>query len=150
MGNDGCKEGEAITQSESMKPANKKSAKRPMTAEELVEEYDGASLFCPYTELLEVLGRPHTLKIIYVLQEASPWRFTQIQKILHIQPKTLAARLQELLSLGLVTRKPYNEIPPRVDYELTQKGKDVRKIFDVFDAWSDKYPYGELQKKSQR
>ena len=133
-----------------MKGAKTKMAKRSMTAKEMVEEYDGASLFCPYTDLLEALGKPHTLKIIYVLQQASPWRFTQIQKILHIQPKTLAARLQELLSLGLVTRKSYNEIPPRVDYELTQKGKDVRKIFDVFDAWSDKYPYGELQKKSQR
>jgi len=118
-----------------------------MTAQELVEEYDGASLFCPYTTLLEVLGKPHTLKIIYVLQEASPWRFTQIQKILHMQPKTLTVRLQELESLGLVTRKSYNEIPPRVDYELTQKGKDIRKIFEVFGAWSDKYPYGELQKK---
>jgi DNA-binding HxlR family transcriptional regulator len=135
--------------SESMKTSKAKMVKRPMTAKELVEEYDGASLFCPYTDLLEVLGKPHTLKIIYVLQQASPWRFTQIQKILHLQPKTLAARLHELLNLGLVTRKSYNEIPPRVDYELTQKGKDVRKIFEVFGAWSDKYPYGELQKKSQ-
>jgi DNA-binding HxlR family transcriptional regulator len=130
--------------------AKTKRVKEPMTAKEMVEEYDGASLFCPYTDLLEALGKPHTLKIIYVLQQASPWRFTQIQKILHIQPKTLAARLQELLNLGLVTRRSYNEIPPRVDYELTQKGKDVRKIFDVFDAWSDKYPYGELLKKSQK
>jgi DNA-binding HxlR family transcriptional regulator len=133
-----------------MKAARTKIARRPMTAKEMVEEYDGASLFCPYTDLLEVLGKPHTLKIIYVLQQASPWRFTQIQRILHIQPKTLAARLQELLSLGLVTRKSYNEIPPRVDYELTQKGKDIRKIFGVFDAWSDKYPYGVLLKKSQQ
>ena len=131
-----------------MKSSKRKLAKRHLTAQELVEEYDGASVFCPYTKLLEVLGKPHTLKIIYVLQEASPWRFTQIQKILHIQPKMLAGRLHELVSLGLLTRKSYNEIPPRVDYELTQKGKDIRKIFEVFDAWSDKYPYGELQKKS--
>jgi DNA-binding HxlR family transcriptional regulator len=134
--------------SESVKQANRNLAKRPLTAKELVEEYDGASLFCPYTQLLEALGKPHTLQIIYVLQQASPWRFTQIQKILNIQPKTLAARLQELLSLGLVTRRSYNEIPPRVDYELTQKGKDIRKIFDVFGAWADKYPRGELRKKS--
>jgi DNA-binding HxlR family transcriptional regulator len=133
-----------------MKASKTRVTKRPMTAKEMVEEYDGASLFCPYTDLLEVLGKPHTLKIIYVLQQASPWRFTQIQQILHLQPKTLAARLQELLRLGLVTRKSYNEIPPRVDYELTQKGRDIRKIFDVFGAWSDKYPYGVLVKKSQQ
>jgi DNA-binding HxlR family transcriptional regulator len=92
-----------------MRSAKVVMAKMPPTAQELVEEYDGASVVCPYTHLLEVLGRPHTLQIIYVLQKTSPWRFTQVQKILHIQPKTLAARLQELLELGLVTRKAYNE-----------------------------------------
>jgi DNA-binding HxlR family transcriptional regulator len=119
----------------------------PTTARELVEEYDGASVFCPYTQLLEALGKPHTLQIIYVLTTASPWRFTQIQKILHIQPKTLTARLQELVEFGLVTRKSFNEIPPRVDYELTQKGRDVTKIFDVLDHWSEKNKSTYLEKK---
>jgi DNA-binding HxlR family transcriptional regulator len=104
-------------------------------------------VFCPYAQLLEALGKPHTLQIIYVLTTASPWRFTQIQKILHIQPKTLTARLQELVEFGLVTRKSFNEIPPRVDYELTQKGRDVTKIFDVFDHWSEKNKSTYLEKK---
>ena len=104
-----------------------------LTAKDVVERYDGQNLICAFTPLLEVLGKPHTLQIVYVLTTASPWRFTQIQKILQIQPKTLATRLQELVDFGLVSRKSYNEIPPRVDYELTQKGRDVTKIFDVLD-----------------
>jgi len=118
-----------------------------LTAQDVIEQYDGEHVICAYTRLLEVLGKPHTLKIIYVLTTASPWRFTQIQKILHIQPKTLAARLQELVEFGLVTRKSYNEIPPRVDYELTQKGRDVTKIFDVLDHWPEKSQSTRLEKR---
>jgi DNA-binding HxlR family transcriptional regulator len=118
-----------------------------LTAQDVVEQYDGEHVICAYTDLLEVLGKPHTLKIIYVLTTASPWRFTQIQKILHIQPKTLTARLHELVEFGLATRKSYNEIPPRVDYELTQKGRDVTKIFDVLGHWSEKNKSTYLEKR---
>ena len=115
----------------------------------MVEQYDGENLICAFTPLLEILGKPHTMKIIYVLTTASPWRFTQIQKILHLQPKTLAARLQELVEFGLVSRKSYNEIPPRVDYELTQKGRDVTKIFDILGHLPETGQSTQLQKKSR-
>jgi len=118
-----------------------------LTAKDVLEQYDGENLVCAFTPLLEVLGKPHTMKIVYVLTTASPWRFTQIQKILRIQPKTLAARLQELVEFGLVSRTPYNEIPPRVDYELTQKGIEVTKIFDVLGHLPDTGQSTLLQKK---
>jgi DNA-binding HxlR family transcriptional regulator len=125
------------------------SSTTTLTAKDVVEQYDGENLVCAFTPLLEVLGKPHTMKIVYVLTTASPWRFTQIQKILHIQPKTLAARLQELVEFGLVSRKSYNEIPPRVDYELTQKGRDVTKIFDVLSHLPERGQSTQLQKKSR-
>jgi DNA-binding HxlR family transcriptional regulator len=121
-----------------------------LTAKEVVEQYDGENLICAFTPLLEVLGKPHTLKIVHVLTTTSPWRFTQIQKILHIQPKTLTARLQELVQFGLVSRKSYNEIPPRVDYELTQKGRDVTKIFDVLGHLPESGQSTELERKARR
>lgn len=133
--------------SESRPTTAPKLSTTTLTAQDVIEQYDGEHVICAYTRLLEVLGKPHTLKIIYVLTTASPWRFTQIQKILHIQPKTLAARLQELVEFGLVTRKSYNEIPPRVDYELTQKGRDVTKIFDVLDHWPEKSLSTRLEKR---
>ncbi len=125
------------------------SSTTTLTAKEVVEQYDGVNLVCAFTPLLEVLGKPHTMKIVYVLTTASPWRFTQIQKILHIQPKTLAARLQELVEFGLVSRRSYNEIPPRVDYELTQKGRDVTKIFDVLDSLPERSRSTLLEKRVQ-
>jgi DNA-binding HxlR family transcriptional regulator len=112
-----------------------------------------ASLNCPYGRLLEILGKPHTLAILYSLQIDSPLRFTKIQKSLGLQPKILTARLQELVDFGLLSRKAYNEIPPRVDYELTTRGKDLYKLFDELREWSDKYlltdrPRGRSRKRA--
>jgi DNA-binding HxlR family transcriptional regulator len=112
-----------------------------------------ASLNCPYGRLLEILGKPHTLAILYSLQIDSPLRFTKIQKSLGLQPKILTARLQELVDFGLLSRKAYNEIPPRVDYELTTRGKDLNKLFDELREWSDKYhltdrPRGRSRKRA--
>ena len=107
---------------------------------EVVESLrEEASLNCPYGRLLEILGKPHTLSILYSLQIDSPLRFTKIQKSLGLQPKILTTRLQELVDFGLLSRKAYNEIPPRVDYELTTRGKDLSKLFDELRAWSNKY-----------
>jgi DNA-binding HxlR family transcriptional regulator len=98
-----------------------------------------ASLNCPYGRLLEVLGKPHTLASLYSFRNDFPLRFTKIQRSLNLQPKILTVRLQELVDFGLLSRKAYNEIPPRVDYELTIRGKDLSKVFDELRVWSDKY-----------
>ncbi|MDA4118210.1 MAG: helix-turn-helix transcriptional regulator [Thaumarchaeota archaeon] len=106
-----------------------------------------ASMNCPYGTLLEILGKPHTLAILYGFGIDSPLRFTKIQRSLDLQPKILTLRLQELVNFGLLSRKSYNEIPPRVDYELTQKGKDLGKMFDELRVWSDKYQVTEQPRK---
>src|ERR1700719_342978 len=100
-------------------------------ATKLVEE---ASIKCPYGQLLELLGKPHTLEILYGLGVGTPLRFSKIQNSLDLQRKMLALRLQELIGFGLLTRTAYNEIPPRVDYELTQKGRHLGGMFDELHA----------------
>ena len=96
---------------------------------------------CPFGRLLNVLGKPHTLSILYGLSVRSPLRFSELQKQLKIQPKTLASRLHELTKIGLLDRKSYAEIPPRVEYQLTQKGMDLKGIFAEAHLWSKKYGY---------
>jgi DNA-binding HxlR family transcriptional regulator len=104
-----------------------------------LEQAEEESLRCPYGRLLQLLGKPHTLEILYSFGVDSPLRFTKLQKNLDLQPKILTTRLHELVGFGLLTRKAYNEIPPRVDYELTDKGKDLGKMFNELRIWSDKY-----------
>ncbi len=61
-----------------------------------VESHSGP-IVCPFNKLLEMLGKPHTLQILYGLSIRSPMRFSEIQNQLKIQPKTLTTRLHELL-----------------------------------------------------
>ena len=89
------------------------------------------------------MGKPRTLEILYRLQIRSPLRFKQIQKRLGFTAKDLDREAAGLVKLGLTACKSYNEIPPRVDYELTQKRKDLGKKFSALRVWADKYGYAE-------
>jgi len=100
-------------------------------------------LVCPFDKIIETLGKPHTLRILYGLYVRSPMRFGEIQEQIQVQPKTLASRLQELTGLGLVERVAFNEIPPRVEYSLTQKGRDLGRIFKGLNEWAGKYEPGK-------
>ena len=116
----------------------------------LAARFSNSSIACPYSKLLEILGKPHTLEILYGLGIRSPLRFTEMQKYLKLQPKTVSARLRELVKLGLIARRSYNEIPPRVDYELTQMGRDLGKMFDALHGWARKYGYDEQPQHGTR
>src|SRR5712691_3750148 len=92
---------------------------------------------CRIGELFKVLGKPHTLDILHTfIEEPAPRRFGELMDELELSPKTLAQRLRELVRAGLLTRTAYNEIPPRVDYEVTKKAQRLRPIFDVLVAWA--------------
>jgi DNA-binding HxlR family transcriptional regulator len=117
----------------------KLTTKNSQQTEVLASEQGRKSVVCPFNKLLEVLGKPHTLQILYGLSVRSPMRFTEIQNQLKVQPKTLTSRLRELLKMDLIQRTVYNEIPPRVDYALTQKGKDLGIMFRSFREWAKKY-----------
>lgn len=86
-----------------------------------------------------ILGAKWTSELIYVLSSGIS-RFSEIQKeISDISPRTLSARLDELEECGVVTKTSYNEIPPRVEYALTQKGKDLIPVLESMADWGDKY-----------
>ena len=83
-----------------------------------------------FAKLLSTLGKPHTLEIVYGLSVRSPMRFSEIQRELKIQPKTLTSRLHDLVKIGVLERKAYNEIPPRVDYSFSQRGKALGEVIN--------------------
>lgn len=63
-------------------------------------------------------------------------RFGELQRSLKgISPRTLPLRLKELENEGLVKRVIYSEIPPHVEYSLTEKGQDLRPVFDAMKNW---------------
>lgn len=93
---------------------------------------------CEIAELFHILGKTHMLDLLHVFIHDSPGphRFVDLQERLSISPNTLSDRLKELVKAGLATRRSYNEIPPRVDYEPTAKALDLLPVFESLAAWA--------------
>jgi DNA-binding HxlR family transcriptional regulator len=87
-------------------------------------------------DLPEVLGQTRTLRVLFSSRgtveimltlccKTQGVRFTELHKTINeISTKTLATRLKELKKNGIITRHSFNEIPPRVEYRLTAKGRE--------------------------
>ena len=95
---------------------------------------------CPTENLLDLItGRWKVLVIYYLL--GGEKRFNQLQRDLGgITHRTLAKQLKEMEADGLVERHDYGEIPPRVDYKLTRKGKSLEPILMAMHKWSEANP----------
>lgn len=90
---------------------------------------------CPLTQALSVIGGKWKPVIIYQLSKSKK-RFGQLDvAIPGISRKVLTSQLNELLSDGLIIRTAYSETPPRVDYELTNKGRELLPIFGSIADW---------------
>ena len=94
---------------------------------------------CIYKRSLSILGKKHTLDIIRILIYDQPTRFTAIQKQIHGSPKTLTDRLNELRSLGIIKREAFAEIPPRVEYSLTEKGMTLTPVMNALRIWAEQW-----------
>ena len=85
---------------------------------------------CPIAKTLDVIGTKWTFLIIRDLLIEGTMRFSDLQRSMAgISPKTLSLRLRELEVQGILTRKVYPEVPPRVEYSLTEQGKKLEGIF---------------------
>ena len=88
-----------------------------------------------------LLGSRGTMDILCVFCCSHPVvRFTELNKMLgHISTKTLASRLKELESNGILRRTAYNEIPPRVEYSMTEKGRKLSEALMPLVSWVVEY-----------
>ena len=96
---------------------------------------------CGVLETIELLGGRYKLLIIRVLlSHQRALRFGVLRRqIPNVSQKTLTRNLRELESAGVVTRTAYAEVPPRVEYQLTQSGRDLMPIFLSMKSWGEKY-----------
>jgi DNA-binding HxlR family transcriptional regulator len=88
---------------------------------------------------LTIVGNKWTALIVKELAEGCA-RFSSLQAALPgISPRTLSQRLDEMQHCKLITKKAYAEVPPRVEYTLTQKGRDLLPILESMAYWGEKY-----------
>ena len=95
---------------------------------------------CPVTRAVSVLDGKWTLLVVRDLLGGSK-RFGELRTSLTgISPKTLTDRLRDLESEGVVNRTMYAEIPPRVEYELTDLGRSLAPVMDALSAFGRSLP----------
>ncbi len=87
---------------------------------------------------LSLINGKYKMTILYTLMEFGIVRFNEMQKYIgSISYKTLSANLKELESDQLVHREEYTQIPPKVEYSLTERGKSLIPILDSMCEWGD-------------
>ena len=95
--------------------------------------------FCPIARTADLLGDTWTLLIVRDLMGGAK-RFGQLQESLgHVSPKTLSHRLKVLENADILIRTAFSEIPPRVEYSLTEKGEALSGIIQAMAAFGDRY-----------
>lgn len=94
---------------------------------------------CPVAATLELVGGKYKTLILWHLSGGT-LRFGQIQKIItHATPKMLTQQLRELESDGLIRRKVYPVVPPKVEYSLTELGKSFIPVMNSMCDWGNDY-----------
>ena len=97
-----------------------------------------------YSYTLSLIQGKHKMAILYCLMEYQPVRFNEMRRYLDgIADKTLSANLKELERDGLVARREYPQIPPRVEYSLTPLGDSLMEVLDGLCVWGTEHmPHG--------
>ncbi len=94
---------------------------------------------CPVATTVQLIGNKWKLLILRNLL-VRPWRFNELMKSLEgISQKVLTDSLRSMEADGIITRTVYPEVPPRVEYALSELGESMRPILDAMQAWGNNY-----------
>jgi DNA-binding HxlR family transcriptional regulator len=97
----------------------------------------------PDARALDLVGDKWTLLIVRDLA-SGPRRFVELQRVLPgISTEQLRSRLNRMVADGMLTRKRYREVPPRVDYELTERARDLMPVLAELARWGYQWSWSE-------
>jgi DNA-binding HxlR family transcriptional regulator len=107
--------------------------------------FDALSATCPARAILASVANKWTVLVLSVLTEDTT-RFNELRRrIQGVTQKGLTQTLRELERLGLVSRRIYAEVPPRVEYSLTPLGHSLVKVLDNIKEWTESHAPEVLQ-----
>ena len=91
-----------------------------------------------FSYTLSLISGKHKMVILYCLMEYEVVRFNELKRYLKtISDKTLSVNLKELEADELIARTVYPQIPPKVEYRLTERGKSLMKVLDQLCIWGE-------------
>jgi DNA-binding HxlR family transcriptional regulator len=95
---------------------------------------------CPVARTLEIIGERWTILILRDLIIEGPRKFQDLLiSLAGVSPNTLSSRLKTLEENGILERRFYEDHPPRAEYVLTEKGRDLRPVLRTLRDWGEKH-----------
>ena len=98
----------------------------------------GKTPVCPVEKTLSIIGKKWAVLIIRDLLHGKKRFGELLASLTGISPRTLSARLDELVQNGVIKKKIFHEIPLHVEYRLTQRGESLHSILDQMSVWGAK------------
>ena len=93
-----------------------------------------------FSYTMSLISGKHKMVILYCLMEFEPVRFNEMKRYLgRVTDKTLSSNLKELEADQLIVRKEYPQIPPKVEYSLTEIGKKFHPVIEAMHNWGQEY-----------
>ena len=103
------------------------------------EEKNSIIEICPVRNVIARFGNKWALLVVLVLSENHNCRFNSLTRLIpDISARVLSSTLKTLEAAGLVARKVYSEVPPKVEYSLTETGESLVPIILELTAWAQK------------
>ncbi len=95
---------------------------------------------CPYVTTQKVLTGKWSMYILYLLSDG-PIRFNELQRRMpeEMTHTTLSRQLKTLEDEGLIIRTEYRQIPPKVEYQLSEIGEKFKKVLSTLEVWGNEY-----------
>ena len=105
---------------------------------------------CPIRNVLSRVGDKWSMLVLFTLENNDSQRFKELQRnIPDISQKMLTATLKMLEGDGLIHREVFPEIPPRVEYSLTEKGKSLLPLIDNLLSWASENMEDIIESRKQ-
>lgn len=93
---------------------------------------------CPLGGVMDLLSRRYAMQLVCVVGVIGPARYGDIEETFDgVSSSTLSTRLNELVEAGILAREQYAEIPPRVEYDLTETGEELGQHLEPLLKWAE-------------
>ncbi len=95
------------------------------------------SCYCPVEGVIDTISKKYSLQIVGLLGANGPMRYSELEDVLGATSSSLLSnRLEELADEGLIERRSFDEIPPRVEYSLTPRGRELETRIQPLLEWA--------------
>jgi DNA-binding HxlR family transcriptional regulator len=95
--------------------------------------------YCPLGGVMDLLSRKYAMQVICVVGALGPIRYGEIEDAFgDVSSSTLSTRLEDLVEAGYLSRERYAEIPPRVEYDLTDDGEELCRRLEPLLKWAER------------